>query len=121
MFYIIGYQPFSEKIINFSNAYSEFCIGIIYFMLPIQNSLISQEAKSGLEYFMVYTVYSVLFIHILSPLLLFFQNLRQLIVNFFDKKKVAPSNITCVAVETVNNVTIQAWREETTEKNIMIE
>ena len=89
MFYIVAAQPFTEKIINYTSIYSEFVIAMIYFFLPLQDALISQTSKDGLDDFMVFAIYSVFIVQAIAPFYILIRNIRYKLRMWKNSSKVS--------------------------------
>lgn len=70
-FYLAIFRPFNERILNFSNTLSEFCITLIFIFLAISNLDIPDSLYSSIDYVLVNLVDSIMGVQMIASVSVF--------------------------------------------------
>ena len=93
-FYIFSFLPFSEKILNTANAFTELLITLIFSLIGVTLLEIPENTEKIIDNALFWLVNSILGIQMISSLIIFVKNVYAMIKARRENLKVRPTNVT---------------------------
>ena len=93
-FYIFWFIPFSEKILNTANAFTELLITLIFSLIGVTLLEIPENTEKIIDNALFWLVNSILGIQMISSLIIFVKNVYAMIKARRENLKVRPTNVT---------------------------